>query len=119
MIVGNTPLGRSHLFAGSSVPIVRGQFNCKTLKLRSMDIMAQRKTAKKSTRKSAKSSTATADASAGFTAEERAAMRERVKELKAAGAGKDADERAVLEKIAAMPAPDRAMGERLHAVIKA
>ncbi|MEO8744108.1 MAG: DUF1801 domain-containing protein [Candidatus Dormiibacterota bacterium] len=45
-------------------------------------------------------------------------MRERVKELQAA-AGKADEESAVLEKIAAMAAPDRAMAERLHAVIKA
>jgi hypothetical protein len=45
-------------------------------------------------------------------------MRERAAELKAA-AGKADGESAVLEKIAAMPAPDRAMGKRLHAIIKA
>jgi uncharacterized protein YdhG (YjbR/CyaY superfamily) len=54
----------------------------------------------------------------GFTAEERAAMRERARELKAA-AGKADDESAVLEKIAAMAPPDRAMAERLHAIVKA
>ncbi len=54
----------------------------------------------------------------GFTEEERAAMRERVQELKAA-AGKAEGEKAVLAKIAAMPAADRALGERLHAIIKA
>ena len=52
----------------------------------------------------------------GFTAEERAAMKERVQELKAAGAD---GESAVLAKIAAMREPDRAMGKRLHAIIKA
>ena len=51
-----------------------------------------------------------------FTAEERAAMKERVQELKAAGAD---GESAVLATIAAMPGPDRAIGERLHAIIKA
>ena len=50
-----------------------------------------------------------------FTAEERAAMQERVKELKGAGDG----ESVVLAKITAMPEPDRAMGKRLHAIIKA
>jgi uncharacterized protein YdhG (YjbR/CyaY superfamily) len=45
-------------------------------------------------------------------------MRQRVKELKAA-AGKEDAEREVLEKIAAMKAPDRVLGERLHALIKA
>jgi uncharacterized protein YdhG (YjbR/CyaY superfamily) len=74
------------------------------------------------TQKSAKSTTATGKASKGFTAEERAAMKERAKELRAeARAEKDtaAGERAVLEKIAEMPEPDRTMAERLHAVIKA
>ena len=57
----------------------------------------------------------------GFTAEERAAMRERVRELKAAAGlrGKADEETAVLAKIAALRGPDRAMGERLHAIIKA
>jgi uncharacterized protein YdhG (YjbR/CyaY superfamily) len=54
--------------------------------------------------------------SKGFTAEERAAMKERVQELKA---GKADGESAVLAKIAAMPEPDRAMAKRLHAIIKA
>src|SRR5439155_193393 len=53
-----------------------------------------------------------------FTAEERAAMKERARELKAA-AGKADEESAVLAKIAEMPQPDRAMAERLHAIIKA
>ena len=52
----------------------------------------------------------------GFTAEERAAMKERVKELKA---GKGDGESDVLAKIAEMPDEDRAMAERLHALIKA
>lgn len=52
----------------------------------------------------------------GFTAEERAAMRERVRELKA---DKGNGEGAVLEKIAALPEPDRAMAKRVHAIIKA
>jgi hypothetical protein len=56
----------------------------------------------------------------GFTDEERAAMKERAQELKADGRADKADgEKAVLAKIAAMPEPDRAMGERLHAIIKA
>src|SRR5438128_3918490 len=62
--------------------------------------------------------------SAKFTDEERGAMKERVQELKAAArrgprADKADGESAVLAKIAEMPEPDRAMGERLHAVIKA
>jgi uncharacterized protein YdhG (YjbR/CyaY superfamily) len=85
--------------------------------------MAEKKPAKKGPQKSAKSTAATGEASKGFTDEERAAMRERAQELKAAarrlGAGKVSEESAVLAKIAAMPAPDRTMGERLHAIIKA
>ena len=86
--------------------------------------MAEKKPAKKETPKSAKSSTAIGNGSKGFTGEERAAMRERVQELKAAArpgprAGKAGEESAVLAKIAAMPAPDRALAERLHAIIKA
>ena len=62
--------------------------------------------------------------SKGFTNEERAAMRERAQELKAAGrrgprAGKADGESDVLAKIAEMPAPDRAKAERLHAIVKA
>ena len=53
-----------------------------------------------------------------FTDEERAAMKERAKELKAA-AGKADGERDVLAKIAEMPEPDRATAERLHAIVKA
>ena len=82
--------------------------------------MTEKKPAKKATQKSAESTTATDRASKGFTDEERAAMRERVKELKgAARGGKAGDESAVLEKIGAMEEPDRAMGQRLHALIKA
>ena len=62
----------------------------------------------------------TGKASKGFTDEERAAMRERVQELKAAPrAGKADGESDVLAKIAEMPDGDRAMGKRLHAIIKA
>jgi uncharacterized protein YdhG (YjbR/CyaY superfamily) len=57
-----------------------------------------------------------AKATKGFTDEERAAMKERAKEQRAA-ADKEDGERDVLEKIAAMQAPDRAMAERLHAII--
>ena len=76
----------------------------------------------KDTRKSAKSTTATGETFEGFTDEERGAMKERAKELKAsARADKDkADgESAVLAKIAELPEPDRALGERLHAIITA
>jgi uncharacterized protein YdhG (YjbR/CyaY superfamily) len=80
--------------------------------------------AKKATQKSTKSTTATAKKSKGFTDEERAAMKERALELKAdarrAPRRDKADgERAVLAKIAEMQGPDRAMAERLHAIIKA
>jgi uncharacterized protein YdhG (YjbR/CyaY superfamily) len=78
--------------------------------------------AKKATQKSAKSTTASGKKSNGFTDEERAAMRERVQELKAearAKRGKADGERDLLAKIAEMPEPDRAMAERLHAIIKA
>ena len=82
--------------------------------------MAERKTAGKATKKSAKRAAATDKASKGFTEEERAAMRERARELKAASRpGGASEESAVLEKLAAMPAADRAMGERLHAIIRA
>ena len=63
-----------------------------------------------------------AQKSEGFTDEEKAAMKARAQELKAeARADKDkaAGENAVLEALAAMPEPDRAIGERLHAIIKA
>src|SRR3712207_5488672 len=54
----------------------------------------------------------------GFTAEERAAMKERAQELKAEARRADG-EKALLAKIAEMPEPDRAMAERLHAIITA
>ncbi|MGH2654088.1 MAG: iron chaperone [Actinomycetota bacterium] len=84
--------------------------------------MAERKSAKKATKKSAKSTTAIGKKSKGFTDEERAAMKERARELKAeARANKDkaAGESDVLAKIAEMQGPDRAMAKRLHAIIKA
>ena len=56
--------------------------------------------------------------SEGFTAEERAAMRERAQEQKAEAQKADG-ERAVLAKIAEMQGSDRAMAERLHEIIKA
>jgi hypothetical protein len=64
------------------------------------------KPAKNGTQNSPKSTTATGKKSKGFTDEERVAMRERLQELNAEG------ESAVLAKIAALPQPDRAMGER-------
>jgi uncharacterized protein YdhG (YjbR/CyaY superfamily) len=80
--------------------------------------MPERKTARNATRKSAKRTTPNDKASRGFTAEERAAMKERAKELKAA-ASKEEAERAVLDKIAEMPEPDRSMAKKLHGIIKA
>jgi len=78
-------------------------------------------------RKSARNGTATATAktSDGFTAEERAAMKERAQELKASarrGARADKaaqDEAAVLAEIAEMQDADRDMAERIHTVIRA
>ena len=74
------------------------------------------------TKKSAKSTTPTGKTAAGFTDEERAAMKARAQELKAeARANKDKaeGEKDVLAKIAEMREPERAMAERLHAIIKA
>jgi uncharacterized protein YdhG (YjbR/CyaY superfamily) len=84
--------------------------------------MAERKPATTGTQQSAKRTAG--KASKGFTDEERAAMRERAQELKAAArrgprAGKADGESDVLAKIAEMPGPDRAMAGRLHAIIKA
>jgi uncharacterized protein YdhG (YjbR/CyaY superfamily) len=72
------------------------------------------KAAKKGTEKSARSK--------GFTDEERAAMKERAKELKAearANKNKAEGESDVLAKIAEMAEPDRAMAKRIHEIIKA
>ncbi len=85
--------------------------------------MAERKPGKKDTQKSAKSTTAINKKLKGFTDEERVAMKERVQELKAAArpgprADKADGESAVLAKIAEMPERERAMGKRLHAIIK-
>jgi uncharacterized protein YdhG (YjbR/CyaY superfamily) len=76
--------------------------------------MSARKATPKSTKRTAKESN-------GFTAEEREAMRERSRELKAARAnkGKADGERDVLAKIAAMKGADRALAERLHGIIEA
>jgi uncharacterized protein YdhG (YjbR/CyaY superfamily) len=84
--------------------------------------MAETKPAKKSTSRSSKSTAGTT--STGFTAEERAAMRERAKEVKAearrGGRASKADgESDLLAKIAEMPKADRALAERLHAIISA
>jgi uncharacterized protein YdhG (YjbR/CyaY superfamily) len=68
--------------------------------------MAERKSAKKDSQK-------------GFTAEERAAMKERAKELKARRGGRPDGESEVLAKIAEMQGPDRVMAERLHEIVTA
>jgi hypothetical protein len=78
----------------------------------------------KDNQKSAKGTSAIDSTFEGFADEERVAMKERHEELKAAArrgprADKADGESAVLAKIAEMPEPDRALGERLHAVIKA
>jgi uncharacterized protein YdhG (YjbR/CyaY superfamily) len=87
-------------------------------------IRSAKSTTKKATQKSAKSTSAIGKTFKGFTDEERVAMKERAQELKAAGrrgarADKADGESEVLAKIAVMPQPDRAMAERLHAIIKA
>jgi uncharacterized protein YdhG (YjbR/CyaY superfamily) len=74
--------------------------------------------------KSKSTTTTTGKTYEGFTDEERAAMKERAKEMKAEArrgprAGKEDAERDVLAKIAELPAPDRAMAERVHAIVKA
>jgi uncharacterized protein YdhG (YjbR/CyaY superfamily) len=75
------------------------------------------------TQKSAKT-TASKKAFEGFTDDERAAMKEHAQELKAAArrggrAAKADGESDVLAKIAEMPEPDRAVAERVHAIVKA
>ena len=84
--------------------------------------MAERKAAAKGAKLSA--APAPGEAPEGFTDDERAAMKERAEELKATkrrepGAAKADGEGDVLAKIAEMPEPDRAMAERLHALISA
>jgi uncharacterized protein YdhG (YjbR/CyaY superfamily) len=73
---------------------------------------------KANTQKRTKRTTATSKSASALTAEERAAMKELVQERKAQARGEDG-ESAVLGKIAEMPEPDRAMAERLHAIVKA
>lgn len=74
---------------------------------------------KQATQKSTQSTTAN---NGKFTAEEKAAMRERAKELKAEermNKDRAEGEKAVLAKIAEMPEPDRAMAKRVHEIVKA
>ena len=77
---------------------------------------------KNETQKTAGSAAANNKTSQGFTDEEKAAMKERAKELKAealASKNKEEGENAALAAIAAMPEPDRCMAARLHEIIKA
>jgi uncharacterized protein YdhG (YjbR/CyaY superfamily) len=77
---------------------------------------------KKPARKAAGKVAANKKTSRGFTDEERAAMKERARELRddaRRGADKAGGESAVLAKIAEMPEPDRSMAKRLHALVKA
>jgi uncharacterized protein YdhG (YjbR/CyaY superfamily) len=76
------------------------------------------------TSKASTTTTTRDEAAEGFSAEERAAMKERAQELKGAKgkgpkAGKVTGEQAVLTALAEMPDDDRALGERLHAIITA
>src|SRR5262245_60748147 len=82
--------------------------------------MAESKRAKKKPPESI-APASTANASKGFTDDERAAIRERAQELKAPArrAGKPGEESEVLAKIAEMATADRALAERVHAIIKA
>ena len=75
---------------------------------------------KKATREKPAKSTAGRKASSGLSAEERAAMKERLRELKAEerlDKDRAAGERALLEKVAEMPEPDRAMATRIHEIV--
>ena len=77
-----------------------------------------KKSPAKAKAKSMKNTTANGKASKGFSAEERAAMRARAKELKAE-ANKADLEKAALAAIAAMPGQDRAIAKRIHEIVKA
>ena len=79
--------------------------------------MPEKKSASKSAKKSVKNSRSPATPAA-FTREERAAMRERAQEMKAA-ADKAEGETALRERLAAMAPADRALGERIHEIVKA
>lgn len=73
--------------------------------------------AKKTSKPAAKKSAAASQSASGFTAEEKAAMKERAREAKAEK-GKADGEADLLAKVAAMPEPDRAMATRLHAIVR-
>ncbi|HET9684481.1 MAG TPA: DUF1801 domain-containing protein [Gemmatimonadaceae bacterium] len=83
--------------------------------------MAARKSPRKTTKK-ATTRSSSGESARGFTAEERAAMRDRAKELKAASrprAKGESEEGDVLARIAAMQAADRALAERVHSIVMA
>ena len=77
--------------------------------------MAEKQRAKTTARSSAKRTSSTSE---GFTAEERVAMKERARELKAEARKADG-EKALLAKIAEMRGSDRALAERIHAIVTA
>jgi uncharacterized protein YdhG (YjbR/CyaY superfamily) len=79
---------------------------------------AKKSTATRAAKKSTATRTAGGDASKGFTAEERAAMKERARELKAEAAKADG-EKALLAKIAEMAGTDRALATRIHSIVTA
>lgn len=79
--------------------------------------MALRKDTKMATARKSRKST-DLEAGGGFSAEEKAAMKERARELKRNASAAE-DERDVLAKIAAMPDADRIMAERIHAIVRA
>ena len=78
--------------------------------------MAAKTTAKKGTTTTATKRTSTGNR--GFTADERAAMKERAKELKAEAAKADG-EKALLDKVAELKGADKAMAKRLHELVMA
>jgi uncharacterized protein YdhG (YjbR/CyaY superfamily) len=84
--------------------------------------MPEKKAATKTAQKSAARTTSAGRTSRGFTEDERAAMKARARELKAeerASKNRAEGERDVLEAIAAMGEPDRAMAKRLHTIVEA
>ncbi|MEU2563233.1 DUF1801 domain-containing protein [Streptomyces longispororuber] len=72
-----------------------------------------------STKTASQEATAHDEPAEGFTAEERAAMKERAKEVKAARRGKADGESELLAKVAEMAEPDRVLAERVHAIVRA
>jgi uncharacterized protein YdhG (YjbR/CyaY superfamily) len=83
------------------------------------DTLWNRSGIEKSCRRASLSMSRMAESKSGFSDEERAAMKERAREAKAARAGKADGESDLLAKVADMSEPDRGMAERLHALVKA